>query len=252
MAYFKVPNCIFAYNLCPGELSVLSYLYSVPSSGVRAYYVIASLEKIAAGSGYRSADSAAKALCSLAARGLVAPFNRFRPDGTRASNGYTLTLPNTKRGFFMVERRQFQAAATLTGKTGAALYLFLARCKNLASGAFPSLRQIAAAIRATVPTVLQKITGLCESCILHRQRRKKRDRSFGHNLYILFSFARTPQKRAEEKHVLGKRASQKHMLATAFQSFFYCRALRAFCQEVKLKFFRFWGLGGTKIFRKQL
>ena len=111
MSLFRVSNHIFELGLNAQELSVYAYLCSLPSSGFTLQggsIVTVKQRTIAVNCGIRTPVTVAKTIDRLREKGLVEHLERSKKaNGQRGTYSYAVTLQQTDKGYFTVDRRVF-------------------------------------------------------------------------------------------------------------------------------------------------
>ncbi len=166
MNYFNICSRIFEYGLSPSELTVYCAVSSVRNC---LNHAVCSVRSLANRTGL-SQRTVCRALDGLQLKKLLSMHKRYRFDGTRAANGYTLA--SIHGGKFKVDRSIWKHKLDAAGF---AVYLYITKtANNLTKLAHPSLRKIACALDICRNTVIAKVRMLQERMLLVKENRKAR------------------------------------------------------------------------------
>ncbi len=191
MSIFRLNNSIFALGLDAQELSVYAYLCSLPASGFTlqgAAVISVKQRTIAANCGIKSPVTVSKTIDRLREKGLVDYQERgTKANGQRGTYSYAVTVQQTDKGYFTVDRRVFG----MLSPRQMLVYLFL--CKSFSTvlhDCWNSYNDISAQIGMKRESVIQTIQELVElGLIVRMQRRSKENRRvFVDNHYSIVRF----------------------------------------------------------------
>ena len=191
MSIFRLSNGIFSLRLNAQEIAVYAYLCSLPPSTntLRGDAVIAVRQRtIAAHCGIKSPVTVSRTIDRLRQKGLVEHLERSKKEnGQRGTYSYAVTVQQTNKGYFTVDRRVF---GMLTPRQ-MLVYLFL--CKSFSTvlhDCWNSYNDIAAQIGMKRESVVQIIGELVSAGLIVRMRRKAREnrRVFVDNHYLIVRF----------------------------------------------------------------
>ena len=229
MSLFRLSNHIFELGLNAQELSVYAYLCSLPSSGFTLQgggIVTVKQRTIAVNCGIRSPVTVAKTLDRLREKGLVEHLERSKKaNGQRGTYSYAVTLQQTDKGYFTVDRRVF---GLLTPRQ-MLVYLFL--CKSFSTVLYDcwnSYNDIAAQIGMKRESVIQTIRELVRlGLIVRMQRRSKENRRvYVDNHYSIVRF--------EVGHIRAKMPEMRQAAKSDDRIIkFHPAALCRICPEVR-------------------
>ena len=229
MSIFRLSNSIFALGLDAQELSVYAYLCSLPAAGFTlqgAAVISVKQRTIAANCGIKSPVTVAKTIDRLREKGLVDYLERgTKANGQRGTYSYAVTVQQTDKGYFTVDRRVFG----MLSPRQMFVYLFL--CKSFSTVLYDcwnSYNDIAAQIgmkRETVVQTVRELAGL--GLIVRMQRRSKKNRRvFVDNHYSIVRF--------EVGHIRVKMPKTRQADKSEDQIImFHAAALCRICPEVR-------------------
>ena len=178
MSVFRLSNDIFENGLRAQELTVYAYLCSLPgtSKTLQGAEVISVKQRtIAANCGIKSPVTIAKTIDRLREKGLVDYLERgTKANGQRGTYSYAVTVQQTDKGYFTVDRRVFG----MLSPRQMLVYLFL--CKSFSTvlhDCWNSYNDISAQIGMKRESVIQTIQELVKlGMIVRMQRRSKENR----------------------------------------------------------------------------
>ncbi|MEM1485591.1 helix-turn-helix domain-containing protein [Oscillospiraceae bacterium PP1C4] len=199
MNYFNVSSSIFEYELTPSELMTYCALSSIKNC---LNYSVSCAQALSDRTGL-SSRTVYRAIENLQDKGLITKRNRYRYDGTKAANGFTVA-PMTGRKF-KVDRRIWNHKLDASAF---AVYLYLVKtADNHSKQAHPCLRKISDALNLCRNTVIAKVRLLHDRMLLVKEnRRSERTNRFVSNRHTLLElsagficplFARSKAKKKE-------------------------------------------------------
>ncbi len=200
---FRLSNCIFALGLDAQEIAVYAYLCSLPGNGhtITGSAVITVKQRtVAANCGLKSPVTVSRTIDRLRQKGLVEHLERsIKANGQRGTYSYAVTVQQTDKGYFTVDRRVFG----MLSPRQMLVYLFL--CKSFSTvlhDCWNSYNDIAAQIGMKRESVVQIIGELVSAGLVVRMRRRSREnrRVFVDNHYAIVRF--------ETGHIRGKMSLQ--------------------------------------------
>lgn len=212
---FRLSNCIFALGLDAQEISVYAYLCSLPGSGhtITGGAVIAVKQRtIAANCGMKSPVTVSRTIDRLRQKGLVEYLERStKANGQRGTYSYAVTVQQTDKGYFTVDRRVFG----MLSPHQMLVYLFL--CKSFSTvlhDCWNSYNDIAEQIGMKRESVVHIIGELVDAGLIVRMQRRSRKnwRVFVDNHYAIVRF--------ETGHIRGRMPVQATIPASDSCSFF--------------------------------
>ena len=191
MSLFRLSNHIFELGLDAQELSVYSYLCSLPGSGSTlqgAAVISAKQRTIAANCGIKSPVTVAKTIDRIREKGLADYLERQnKANGHRGAYWYAVTKQPTDTSFFMVDRHIFG----LLIPRQMLVYLFL--CKSFSTvlhDCWNSYNDIASQIGMKRESVIQTVRELVGLGLIVRMQRKSKEnrRVYVDNHYSIVRF----------------------------------------------------------------
>ena len=191
MSIFRLSNSIFALGLDAQEVTVYSYLCSLPASGFTlqgAAVILVKQRTIAANCGIKSPVTVSKTIDRLREKGLVDYLERNKKaNGHHGAYCYAVTRQQTDSGYFMVAHHIFGMLVPRQ----MLVYLFL--CKSFSTvlhDCWNSYNDIVAQIGMKRESVIRTIRELVElGLIIRMQRRSKENRRvFVDNHYSIVRF----------------------------------------------------------------
>jgi len=163
MNYFTINNTIFEYELSPAELMTFCAISSIKNC---LNYAVIRAEAIANRTGL-SSRAVFRAIEGLQDKGLISMRKRYRYDGYRAANGYTVTP--AAGGKFKVDRRIWKHKLDASAFV---VYLYLVKAaNNHTKQAHPCLRKISDALNLCRNTVIAKVRLLQERMLIVKENR---------------------------------------------------------------------------------
>ena len=229
MSIFRLSNGIFALGLNAQEIAVYAYLCSLPGNGftITGCTVIAVKQRtIAVNCGMKSPVTVSGTIDRLREKGLVEHLERrTKANGQRRTYSYAVTMQQTDKGYFSVDRRVFG----MLSPRQMLVYLFL--CKSFSTVLYDcwnSYNDIAVQIgmkRETVVQTVRELVGL--GLIVRMQRRSKENRRvFVDNHYSIVRF--------EVGHIRVKMPKTRQADKSEDQIImFHAAALCRICPEVR-------------------
>ena len=208
MSIFRLSNGIFALGLNAQEIAVYAYLCSLPGNGftITGCTVIAVKQRtIAVNCGMKSPVTVSGTIDRLREKGLVEHLERrTKANGQRRTYSYAVTMQQTDKGYFSVDRRVFG----MLSPRQMLVYLFL--CKSFSTvlhDCWNSYNDIAAQIDMKRESVVQIIGELVNIGLIVRMQRKSREnrRVYVDNHYSIVRFgvghirAKMPKMRQTDK-----------------------------------------------------
>ena len=190
MSNIKLSNKIFDLGLNAKELSIYAYLCSLPSdypmfdgTAVKVKQVT-----IAQKCGIKAAQTVAKVIDSLAAKGLVVPIKRsIKSNGHKGTYIYEVKKLPTTDSFFFVDRSAFGRLVPRQMM----IYLFICKSFSLQLwDSWNSYNDIAAQTGMKRETIIDTIAELEKMKLIRKNKRKARDnkRVFVDNHYFLIVY----------------------------------------------------------------
>ena len=111
MSIFRLSNDIFTLGLNAQEITVYAYLCSLPGNWFTmtgGTVITVKQRTIAANCGIKSPVTVSKTIDRLREKGLVGHLERStKANGQRGTYSYAITVQQTDKGYFTVERRVF-------------------------------------------------------------------------------------------------------------------------------------------------
>ena len=199
MSYFRLSNGIFTLGLNAQEITVFAYLCSLPGNGytITGDTVISVKQRtIAVNSGIKTPVTVSRTIDRLREKGLVDYLDRgTKANGQRGTYSYAVTVQQTDKGYFTVDRRVFG----MLSPRQMLVYLFL--CKSFSTvlhDCWNSYNDIAVQIGLKRESVIQTIRELVELGLIVRMQRRSREnrRVYVDNHYSIVRF--------EVGHILTK------------------------------------------------
>ena len=229
MSIFRLSNDIFALGSNAQEIAVYAYLCSLfPIAATLQGGIVVSVKQrtIAVNCGMKSPVIVSRTIDRLRQKGLVEYLERStKENGQRGTYSYAVTVQQTDKGYFMVDRRVF---GMLTPRQ-MLVYLFL--CKSFSTvlhDCWNSYNDIAAQIGMKRESVVQIIGELVAAGLIVRMQRKAREnrRVFVDNHYLIVCFT--------AGHI--RRKMPRQYLASAFVLTDYFHDNRKVCSVQSLFF----------------
>ncbi len=228
MSIFRLSNNIFALRMDAQEVTVYAYLCSLPASGFTlqgAAVISVKQRTIAANCGIKSPVTVSKTIDRLREKGLVDYLERgTKANGQRGTYSYAVTVQQTDKGYFTVDRRVFG----MFSPRQMLVYLFL--CKSFSTVLYDcwnSYNDISAQTGLKRETVVQTIRELVElGLIVRMQRRSKGNRRvYVDNHYSIVRF--------EVGHIRAKMPKMRSAPEKADIIMLHPAALCRICPEVR-------------------
>ncbi len=204
MSLFRLSNHIFELRLDAQELSVYAYLCSFPGSGhtiTDGTIITVKQRTIAVNCGMKSPVTVSRTIDRLRQKGLVEHLERStKSNGQRGTYSYVITMQQTDKGYFTVDRRVFG----MLSPRQMMVYLFL--CKSFSTvlhDCWNSYNDIAAQTGMKRESVVQIIGELVDVGLIVRMRRKSKEnrRVYVDNHYSIVRF--------ETGHIHGRMSVQE-------------------------------------------
>ena len=225
---FRLSNGIFALGLNAQEIAVYAYLCSLPGSGftITGGTVITVKQRtVAENCGMKSPVTVSRTINRLHEKGLVDHLERStKANGQRGTYSYAVTVQQTDKGYFTVDRRVFG----MLSPRQMLVYLFL--CKSFSTilqDCWNSYNDIAVQIVMKREAVVQTVRELVELGLIVRMQRKSREnrRVYVDNHYSIVRF--------EVGHILARMPKMRSAPKSAEIIMFHPVALCRICPEVR-------------------
>ena len=228
MGIFRLSNSIFVLGMDAQEIAVYAYLCSLPGNGhtITGSAVITVKQRtVAANCGLKSPVTVSRTIDRLREKGLVEYLERStKANGQRGTYSYAVTVQQTDKGYFTVDRRVFG----MLSPHQMLVYLFL--CKSFSTvlhDCWNSYNDIAEQIGMKRESVIQTIRELVELGLIVRiQRRSKENRRvYVDNHYSIVRF--------EVGHIRAQMPKMRSAPEQADIIMFHPAALCRICPEVR-------------------
>ncbi len=191
MSIFRLSNGIFSLGLNAQEIAVYAYLCSLPGNGFTmtgGTVITVKQRTIAANCGLKSPVTVSRTIDRLREKGLVEHLERStKANGQRGTYSYAVTVQQTDKGYFTVDRRVFGMLSPRQ------MLVYLSLCKSFSTvlhDCWNSYNDISAQIGMKRESVVQIIGELVGAGLVVRmQRRSKRNRRvYVDNHYSIIRF----------------------------------------------------------------
>lgn len=225
MNMFKISNNIFNLGLNAQEISVYTYLCSLPSDTPMIDGDIIKVKQatIAKNCGIKAVQTVSKVITRLKEKGLAEPYTRIIKDNhQKGTYLYKVKKLSVKNSFFSVDRHIF---GKLTPNQ-MMIYLFISKAYSIKLGyCWNSYNDISKQTGMKRETVIKAINELVKEHFIIRSRHKSRDNKkvFVDNHYSIVPFVHLKIKRKAKKLRLS--STQKNNRIKSINSQLYVNNL---------------------------